>query len=476
MKQSAIDSYIRQIIRARGLTLQGLSTLLGYKSATSLARIMQETANRESLVKFANRLRSCPSLTLSKQEATRLDDLIELHDIGLDDYGAMLSLRRMIRGEPAAAPGKLMLQTPDGGQQSFLAHFSGYSPQRILLLNSEQVPMYSDLIMLMQWSSVSVEHYLYTGTSNMHSVHSLHATLPLLYLSGYHSYSYTLDFDPFLSTRGLITSDILLIDYHDAAGHSGSEMIIFTAPCEGKVLPSPISIDTFRQLLPPIEDMHPISTPVPHTDLISYAAFCLELEHDHSVYRLKPDVGIEQIPVEILMKAISDEAPPEIQHALPRLRGIFTEHYQNMLTKPNPQYHIMKRRDMWRFVQTGRMSDHLWCCRAFTPSERVEILQFLLDLMVDHRNFHLYFLKDDDALRDEEIVLYEGRGLSIFKPGSDYSLIDSANHAEVLITQPEFLSVFKRFYVESTLRYRVEPQDVAVQELRAMINYCQHLT
>lgn len=108
MKYHAIDGYIRQLQRSHGLTLQELSAQLGYKSPTSLARLMQETSTFESLQKFAQRLRSCTSLKLSQEEDSQLYDLVELYDVGGEDYNVMLSLRRLLRGEPLTSSGQLM--------------------------------------------------------------------------------------------------------------------------------------------------------------------------------------------------------------------------------------------------------------------------------------------------------------------------------------------------------------------------------
>ena len=84
--------------------------------------------------------------------------------------------------------------------------------------------------------------------------------------------------------------------------------------------------------------------------------------------------------------------------------------------------------------------------------------------------FHLYFLKDDAALRDDDFILYEDRGLSVVKVGMDYDM--SARNDEIRITQPVLLKVLKRFFMESILRYRVESEEASAAEIDRLIALC----
>lgn len=471
MRNSAIDSYVRAIMRKRDLTLLTLCDMLGYRSPTSVTRIMQGSANRESLLKFAERLRACTELALTRQENSALDDLIELHDIGDQDYVAMVAMRRMIRGETIVPEKTLMLQWQDGTKRSFLAHYSSLKVQSMLILNSESVTLFHDLALMLAKKPFPVEHYMFAGNHPLHTVQCLHAAMPVIYSESYQSYSYSIARDPALTTRGIITSDALFCEYEGADGETVHEMTIFVESDLGLVQRTTKGSELMRYVLPRRDRLCPIRVSVPDSDMFQYNAFCLELERNCGVYRIKTDIGLDQIPVSILKRAVADHAPPEVVETLDSLADQFADRQENTLNKRAPQYHIMKRRAMWQFIQTGRMSDHLWCCRSFTMRERLEILTFIRDELMRKAEFHLRFLKDDDALRDDEIVLYEGKGLSIIKPGTDYNL--QKDHVECLITQTEFISFFRRFFMESTMRYRVETEEASRAELDRMIDFCQ---
>lgn len=470
VKSFAVDRYVRRLQSARGITLQDISRMLGYSSQTSLTRIMQETASRASLLKFADRLRSCERLALTRAERNQLDDLIELHDIGGEDFETMLKLRQILRGEPADEGRAFSLIRRDGSATTFLAHFAGKRIRRMLLLNSERAPIFQDLALLLEGGSFELEHLQYVKNGAMHTVQSLHAAMPIIYSPRYVGRTFSYDDEGIDRPRGLMTSDILFCEYETAEGRPAKDMIVFDSLCTGQQQTVSSGIDDVMRFLPDRRLMRDMRMCIAGADLLQYNAFCAELERDHAVCRIKPDLALEQIPLDILERAVADCAPAELQQEMRPLVAAMRERQRNIMEKDAPQYHIFKRGAMLRFARTGRLSDHLWCCRAFTVEERVSILRYLRDTLMALPGFNLYFLKDDAALREDEIILYEDRGLSIIKAGTDYDM--SARHAEILITQPEMLKVFKRFFMESTLRYRVESAEDSAAEIDRLISLC----
>lgn len=470
MNSYAVDRYVRRLQNLRGMTLQDLSRMLGYSSQTSLTRIMQETASRASLLKFADRLRSCEQLALTRAERNQLDDLIELHDIGGEDFETMLKLRQILRGEPTEDGRTCSLIRRDGSATTFLAHFAGKRIRRMLLLNSERAPIFQDLALLLENASFELEHLQYVKNGVMHTVQSLHAVMPIIYLPQYVGRTFSYDDESIDRPRGLMTSDILFCEYETAEGTPENDMIIFDSLCTGQQQSIHSSIDDVMRFLPDRREMRDMRICIAGVDLPQYNAFCAALERDHSVCRIKPDLAMDQIPLEILGRAVADCAPVEVQQEMRPLAAAMRERQRNSMEKDAPQYHIFKRGAMQRFALTGRLSDHLWCCRPFTVEERVQILRHLRDTLMSLPGFHLYFLKDDAALRDDEFILYEDRGLSVVKVGMDYDM--SARHDEIMITQPELLKVLKRFFMESILRYRVESEEASAAEIDRLIALC----
>lgn len=475
VKDNAIDNYIRQLQRSHGLTLQELASMLGYKSQTSLTRLMQDASTFDSLLKFADRLRTCTSLHLTSEESSQLYDLVELYDVGGDDYNVMLSLRRLLRGDPLIASGQLMLHTADGATHSFLAHYGSVRLRKMVIINCEQVPMYQDLSQLLTCGSFSIVHLLYSGGSNLHTVQSLHAAIPVLYSQAYSSYTYELKIDPQTTTRGLITSDIMLCDY-EKDGQLFREIVVFTSPWIGEIHPLSSPISEFRRFFPREDQLLPVRLLLPDSTALGYQRFCAEMEQDCAVYRLKPDIGFDHIPPSLLEQVLSRHADNDYvpgTDEVKQLAAIVSQRQARIQNNTRPVYHIMKRSAMWHFVHTGQVIGHKQALLCLTVSERLETLLYIRDQLMPSGSYHLHFLKDDSVLRDDEFTLFEGKGLLILKAGVNFSEHKSD---EIMITQPDFLKFFRRFLSESTLRHRVDTLEASAVTCDEMIEHLQHMT
>lgn len=471
MPDSSISNYIRRLIASRKMTMMSLCQLLGYRSQTSLVRIMQEQVRHDSLVAFAHKLRTCAKLNLSAEERKKLDELVELHNADSNTTQALASIRRFLSTLPNenAAPPHLLLQ--DRSQVGVIAHFGTLRIRHVFILNCEHVSIFNDLALLMSRQSFTIEHYMFSSPSVLRSIHTLQAIMPVVFSTQYSAWAYRMPKEPSNTSRGLITSDMIVVEYQREDGSVGYEAIVFTSNTCGTVLQDVFSLDTLYLMLPRKEDMLSLKLdPASLGDLLMYLDFCADLEHNHAVYRLKPDVGMDQIPVGILKNAVMDSAPAEMLGMLDQLTSRFLQRQKNLLERKQPQYHIMKRKAMWQFAETGRMSDHLWCCRSFTRAERAAIFTFIRDELMTRPSIHIHILRDDDFLFEQEIVLYEGVGLSLIKPDTNYDW--AQKHAEVLITHHEFLTTFRQYYTQSLLRYHVESEADTAALLTELIDFC----
>ena len=127
----------------------------------------------------------------------------------------------------------------------------------------------------------------------------------------------------------------------------------------------------------------------------------------------------------------------------------------------------MKRGAMRRFAQTGRTSDHFWMMDAYTPEERVEILQSLLKQQMENPYLHMFFLKQDDVLRDVEIACYEDFGMLLLEADTGYNLDNG--HSEALITHQALLRLYRDFFMNVLLRDYVLPKSETIRFLRQLI-------
>lgn len=472
----SIGNFVRQLQKDRGLTLAELSAILGYKSPTSLVRIMQKKANKESLIKLIHRLRTSEQMQLTDQEKGILDDILEVDQLRKDmDYDAFFRLRSLLKGEEAPQRDVILTVAAGGAQTTLLKRYGDCQRWRGFLVNSERAPIFHTLSQLLHKDDFRLEHVMYFNDHQAHTVNLICALLPLMFSTNYEGYAYALDRKRESMPTGLMRADMLVCDYVTRDGATRHDMIVFNANETASIVEIRQSISTFETLLPPRISCRSLRS-IWHNatgDYLAYCRFLMKLEKDRAIYRVKQDVGMEQIPVPLLRTAVEEGTIQDrqaVQALVGALEAIFLERRQQMLDSPEPFHHVMKRSAMWQFARTGRMSDHVWAFRTFTLRERAEILEAMLDLMQNRPDYHLYFLKDDDDLRDDEFILYEGAGVCVIKPGADYHL--DGNHVETMIVQEEFQDIFKKFFMESVVRFHTYSQEETASMLREMRSWC----
>ena len=79
----------------------------------------------------------------------------------------------------------------------------------------------------------------------------------------------------------------------------------------------------------------------------------------------------------------------------------------------------------------------------------------------------MMLLKNNDALWDMEIAYYEGEGMLFLEADTDYKLDE--DHTEVLITHPEMLAHFRKFYMDVLMQDYVYPESETCRFFREII-------
>ena len=274
---------------------------------------------------------------------------------------------------------------------------------------------------------------------------------------------------------GLNESDWLIVSLVDLEGEKRSEMILFSGSASGTLMEVPfmdekhlILMGLDKQLYKPIKRNY--FDCIAFEDYITYSKNYAALERDHSIWKIKPDVGVDQIPAWILVQAVREGPVPaddQFTEVLDKLGRIYRDRYKNSFAKHKHCYTVFKRGAMRRFAMTGKTADHFWMMRPYTPKEREVILSELLKQQGNNPYVHFYFLKDDATLRDVEIAYYEGEGMLILDSETDYNL--EQGHSEVLITHERMLSLFKEFFMNQLLQEYVCTESETADYLRHLI-------
>ena len=448
-----MEHFIDRIMADHDISFIDLVNRLGYRSKTSLERIIKGTVRPDTIRRFEQAMVS--AFDLSAEEKALLTECVQKSIYGEEQYRVHQAMLDFIQG--CADTGKALriidLQT---GQEIDMGAFCGrFRAFQLTIVNCQYVnALFDHVHLLLQQGNVTVQHFIYDDDDDVRTIRSTSALMPLFYEKGYMGYIHRRN-----SIRdqdsGWNDGDWVIASMVDAEGGKRSFMILFTDSESGTLMEIPFMdeerikrMGLDKQLCRPIKRQY--FDCGAFEDYVTYSSNYAALERNRTVLKIKPDIGVDQIPAWILKKAVQEGPVPaddQFSEVLDRLEAVYRERYRNSFTKHRHCHTIMKRGAMRRFALKGKTTDHFWMMRPFTPGERAIILTELLRQQQENPYVHFYFLKDDSALRDVEIAYYEGEGMLILDAETDYNL--EQGHSEMMITHERMLSIFKQCFYGS---------------------------
>ena len=122
---SEMREYVERFLTSEGMTLTKLAETLGYKSKTSLNRIMNGSTRPDGVREFKRRMEE--HLPLSARQRSELHDAVTIAVQGKNVFRANCEMWRFIRGEqPRTAEDVVWVRDVNGGQrQSVMARWGG---------------------------------------------------------------------------------------------------------------------------------------------------------------------------------------------------------------------------------------------------------------------------------------------------------------------------------------------------------------
>ena len=477
-----MESFINGIMQDHELTLSGLTKLLGYKSKTSISRIMEGTVRPDSITKFAGELRR--AMELSEEEQAALTEAEQVSIYGRERYLANQALWRFLQGrERSDQDTDLQVFSGMTGKVVDLhRRYDGSASLRLTIVNCQYISgLFASARRLLQRKNVSVDHFMYVDEDDARTIDSMSTLMPVFYEKGYMGYVR-------MKTRmgegepdcGINEADFLIVEWLEDE-KARTDLILFTGMdravlfetgrFDGEALRR-AGLDRSAYL--PIKRNYFERSAF--EDYLQYSRDYAALERDHAVWKLKPDIGVDQIPAWILKKAVQEGPMPQDEafaRVLDQMERVYQKRFENTFSKRRHAYTIYKRDAMYRFAMTGRTSDHFWMMRPFTPEERILILSGLLAQQQRNPFIHSFFLLDDSTLRDVEIACYQDEGMLILDSGTDYNL--EQGHSEVMITHRRMLELYKDFFMNVLLQSYVHTEKEFCDYLQYLIHEIQGL-
>lgn len=475
-----MKDYIRRFLRAKELSLPTLAEKLGYKSKTSLDRIMSGSIRKSSLKRFESAMLA--AFPLTAEEKVELHDAVRIAQNGRSAYLIEKEMWAILQGDELSQGDELMVYHADTGEELNLrARLLEAKNVFATVLNCQYVvSLFKLLREILDRDDTQVRHYLYVNQDQVRTIRAIHALMPLLYQPGYQVFACKENqTDNFC---GMNEADVAVLNYQTTDGFFEQDLLVFQSPHSASLLTLP-GYNAFSAQALFLKDKSyssiKITYPKSETpeDYIRYSSEAAELEYNRSVWKIKPDICLDLIPPPVLEAAMLRGAfghQPDARYleAIAPLRQVYLKRFQNTFSKKKHCFTLLKRGAMNRFVCTGRTTDHFWGMDCFTPEERVQVLQELLHQQNENPYVHIYFLENDDTVRDIELVYYEGKGMLMLETDTNYRL---TQQADVMLVHQELQRLFPSFFVNVLVKEHALPESQTPAILNELIQKVKRL-
>ena len=464
------------ILEAHHLTQRRVSSILQYRSPNQLQRIIKKEVSDKLMTDFGERLLTHhEELELTPDEIASIQRCLFFCPIKKPDYNYAASLFATISSSASTSqPKELHVQSVSGAQiHHFHQYLSNASRVHIEIIGCDMLFMRDTLETLANQCNLIVNHYYLENQSPLYTIHLLNTFWNFFHKPWFFPYSVSSVSSAFLPSTSLLSIDI------DFKG--GEKRSYFILPKESDnliAIPVPASHQSISSLLfAEKANIRPMKLSDRNKqDYIHYLNYIKDLEYNHRLFRIKADLGLEFIPASIQLAAVRegpmrDYPAEDMDVLLNQLYEIENARYLNSLNKHVHQYFLMSYEAMLNFAKTGLLSDHFWGFRAFTPQERLFILNDFYNRACTSKYFHFSFLKSDVHLVWDELIWYEHVGICFLPPKTHYDIDD--DHSEFILRDPVFSDFFSSFFRKWLFEHHAQSTSKSKELFEHLIDVCK---
>lgn len=469
-QQRTFGEALAEWMRASGVSTKRLAERTGYKSKTSIVRILREEGVHAGRERLLEQLRKQDLLDPAAYAS--LAQALEISRVGPARARGRMCLRRLLVGRREAELSPSLMQALEPLRQARSA--------RILLLNGCRVELTEELRRILRQRPAHVmEHYVSVDFSSERAMEALCAILAIACVPAYACAIREMRPD---RREELLRQDMLCFTAQDRDGVSADTLVLFPGDDSVRVHTQPSSFGLFdflRRIL--IEgDFQPAvgayATQEGPESIVEAMRFCTELERGCNARTVKPDVCINEVPGAVLFAALRDGG---VLHHFPgwterqmraQLEEFFYYHdqrFRSAFEGERMRGRIMSPRSLRRFVLTGRFDSPFPAIRAFTVAERVAILENFARRMQRGGGCPLCFWSDADDLT-MEIHCFENVGIIAFPAREAGGL--NVNFQTSILRHPRMAALFEECFDDDLTRNCAVSPSESLLYLRSLLD------
>ena len=440
---------LRQIVAARGWSLDALAEITGYKSRTSVARVLQEQSSQKNRERFFERLEQ--SGVLSPQEESRLRAALDVSLIGLDRAQARGVFRDLILDS-----GKREDVSPN--LERLLEMLGEAESARVLAVNCLFVPFFARLRDLLSTTGTcSVRHYFNLSENEAEAAQAMHCLSRMTFLTNYAAFACERD----RRNASLMLGLNLLCATVEKDGVGTDVLVVLSGRFRAAMHTMPTDCGLFafveRVLEQAMTDAVPVtqlcSTSSGPESFVNIMQFCEACERERNMYHVKSDLCVNTIPTQYVRACLGERellrffpglGAEELRGMLDTLLYFQRLRYKNMYESRNPKHLILTMSGLRRFAQTGLIAEHFAAMRPFTVRERIAILEDLQSHAEQNRHFYLYLFKEGFEPK-YEVNCWDGYGMTAFPIDLHGPMV---NYCNTVVCHPSMVAAFRDYFME----------------------------
>ena len=487
MQPVKFGAYLRQLLARKKTSASELARMMGFKSRNTIFRILDEECSHTSRQAFYDRLIEMDVLSLDGVQREELAAALEVSRVGSDVYLDNLAMAQLLGKQREGGGDEIIILSGAETEKKLtlmelLCQYTEGRKLELIISGCCRKNLFDTLRRALlcreHGCRVTVTHYLYMGADEI--IANIAAIQPMLYSPCYMPYGIEPgEHSP--ERERMYRSNCICARVTPEDGRAYDEVLVlsdrdrmirFERRARGGFMTADSVLGDRRLKDHPIKSSFEMEDP--SRKLIAYVEECRRMERNHAVYNVRLDMPISLIHPDMLLRAVKDGfrgrgfgTPEHMEALIGELYDMHLDRWNNYFTKRRPTHMVFSRRAMEEFARTGRQTDHFFALRPFTPGERREILEHIRVQAQHNPHFCVHFFRDDAEAPNMEIGLYEGVGVLMNKPDTDYDL--SGDHAEALITQEGFCRRFKAYFIEDLLARHVVSQQETLETLDALI-------
>lgn len=411
MKTELLSQCLTAWMGEKDVSVAELTGMVGYKSKTSVFRLLKDQCNGQTMESFVELL----SPQLDEKWIKRFRRALRVEKYGLQKYQTFDSMMDFIRNPQRpedACPPSMM---PSGGENVLIL---GHPWKRT-----------KPLVEQMLREGRRITHYV--ERKAVHTVPGLlQSMIQHIGNAGYEALM--LDEKPAGAWHLMVTdAGQMFLNGKWYSVTEGRDLYSSLCPEGG--------IPLYR-----FADLHRVS------DYIDFMENAYWLESGGAAIIAKQTPGIQMMPEDVVLSAFTDFVSEQIEPisaAVGSLRMILRKRIDNFSHRKKPAVVVFEQKAMEEFLRTGFTSDHFYAFRPYTPEERLRILQ---SLQAISRQDNMRILVADKKPRRYSMEAYENRGLLIY-PGYTRYNTEMEAYRELFLPGQEFFTFFSELTEEMVL-------------------------